>query len=37
MQHGGHYITEPMHGQFTGKPVVSMLEPLLDSHGKMWA
>jgi HAMP domain-containing protein len=35
MQHGGHYITEPIYGQFTGQPVVSMLEPMLDSHGKM--
>ncbi|WP_082696104.1 diguanylate cyclase domain-containing protein [Aquitalea pelogenes] len=35
LQHGGHYITEPIYGQFTGQPVVSMLEPMLDSHGKM--
>ncbi|WP_199102805.1 EAL domain-containing protein [Aquitalea sp. ASV11] len=35
LQHGGHYITEPVYGQFTGQPVVSMLEPMLDSHGKM--
>jgi hypothetical protein len=37
MQHGGHYITEPMHGQFTGKPVVSMLEPLRTATARSWA
>ncbi|RQO68841.1 diguanylate phosphodiesterase [Aquitalea sp. FJL05] len=35
MQHGGRYITEPMQGQYTGKPVISMLEPLLDANGKL--
>ncbi|MBA4707851.1 bifunctional diguanylate cyclase/phosphodiesterase [Aquitalea aquatica] len=35
MQHGGRYITEPMQGHYTGKPVISMLEPLLDANGKL--
>ncbi|WP_167467125.1 EAL domain-containing protein [Aquitalea magnusonii] len=35
MQHGGRYITEPMQGHYSGQPVISMLEPLLDAHGKL--
>lgn len=35
MQHGGRYITEPMQGQHTGKPVISMLEPLRDAKGEI--
>jgi sensor histidine kinase regulating citrate/malate metabolism len=37
MQHGGRYITEPMQGQHTGKPVISMLEPLREPKAKSWA